>query len=117
MHPDGRIYKRVPNRRIPDGSVWTAVVDIRGGLSEGKVYIKEAEEPTGITGITSDSKTYSNSRLKGEDLGKEASRRGALEKSGGLEGSYFDLQGRQVQNGSLPRGIYLKEGRKVLKQK
>ena len=93
------------------------VQTFRGGLSEGKVYIKEAEEPTGIAGITSDSKTYSNSRLKGEDLGKEASPKGGSEGSGGLDGSYFDLQGRQMQNGSLPRGIYLKEGRKVLKQK
>ena len=117
MHPDGRIYKRVPNRRIPDGSVWTAVVDIRGGLSEGKVYIKEAEEPTSIAGITSDAKTYSNSRLKGEDLGKEASPKGGSEESGGLEGTAFDLQGRQMQNSRLPRGIYLKEGRKVLTQK
>ena len=47
-HADGHIYKRQSSRHLPAGSLWTAVIDLHGGLKGGSVYLKEWEEPTGI---------------------------------------------------------------------
>ena len=44
-HADGHIYKRTASRHL-EGSMWTVVVDIRGGVKAGLAYIKEAVPTT-----------------------------------------------------------------------
>ena len=80
-HADGHIYKRVASRRIPEGSRWTAVVDVRDGQKNAPVYIKEWEMPTGV-----DSPLQASTRK-------------------GSHGIY-DLAGRRVQNTGR-RGVYI----------
>lgn len=47
-HADGHIYKRQSSRLLGDGTRWTVVVDLRGGLKGAAVYVKEYTVPTGI---------------------------------------------------------------------
>ena len=88
-HADGHIYKRQAKRPLEAGSRWTAVVDIRNGLKGAPVYVKEWEEPTGI-----------------KDL-KDSKNLRALK-----DGNCYDLSGRKVSR--LKKGIYLKDGKKIL---
>lgn len=53
------------------------------------VVMKSLEDPDGI------GETLSNSPLKGESM-------------------YFDLSGRQMVNGTMPRGVYIKNGQKLI---
>jgi hypothetical protein len=53
------------------------------------VVMKSLEDPDGI------GETLSNSPLKGESM-------------------YFDLSGRQMVNGKMPRGVYIKNGQKLI---
>ena len=99
-HIDGHIYKRQANRPLPQGSRWTAVVDIRGGLKGAPVFIKEWEAPTGIADL--------------KDLNDPK----GLKSLGNLKGDCFDLSGRKVENPQ--KGVYIIRGNnasyKVLKQ-
>lgn len=99
-HIDGHIYKRQANRPLPQGSRWTAVVDIRGGLKGAPVFIKEWEAPTGIADL--------------KDLNDPK----GLNSLGNLKGDCFDLSGRKVENPQ--KGVYIIRGNnasyKVLKQ-
>lgn len=86
-HADGHIYKRVSNVRLKEGSLWTAVVDVRNGLKDASVYIRKAHEiPTGLV-----------SSFRNAD-GKE--------KGGIPVGVCYDLQGRRVAN-DKSKGIYI----------
>jgi hypothetical protein len=86
-HADGHIYKRVSNVRLKEGSLWTAVVDVRNGLKDASVYIRKAHEiPTGLV-----------SSFRNAD-GKE--------KGGMPVGVCYDLQGRRVAN-DKSKGIYI----------
>lgn len=98
-HADGHIYRRQTYKHLEAGSLWTVVVDIRGGLKGGSVYVKEWEAPTGIRGIKEqnmkDSKDIRN-----------------------LNDACYDLSGRSVAN--MRRGIHLirsnNSTHKILKQ-
>ena len=81
-HTDGHIYRRQANRPLGEGSQWTAVVDIRGGLKGGAVYVKEAEAPTGIEIV---------------DNGKWSKDNGKY---------VFDLSGRRV-NDESQKGLFI----------
>ncbi len=99
-HADGHIYKRASYRHLEEGSLWTVVVDIRQGLQDGTVYIKEAEEPTSLAPYFSEAEDEIENR-------KSSNRK------------WFDLQGRQVVNGKplnskLSKGVYVVDGKKVL---
>lgn len=86
-HADGHIYKRVSNVRLKEGSLWTAVVDVRNGLKDASVYIRKAHEtPTGLV------PSFRNADGK--------------EKGGMPVGVCYDLQGRRVANDKL-KGIYI----------
>jgi glucosylceramidase len=86
-HADGHIYKRVSNVRLKEGSLWTAVVDVRNGLKDASVYIRKAHEiPTGLM------PSFRNADGK--------------EKGGMTVGVCYDLQGRRVAN-DKSKGIYI----------
>ncbi|MBQ2293103.1 MAG: DUF5121 domain-containing protein [Bacteroidaceae bacterium] len=86
-HADGHIYKRVSNVRLKEGSLWTAVVDVRNGLKDASVYIRKAHEtPTGLV------PSFRNADGK--------------EKGGRPFGVCYDLQGRRVAN-DKSKGIYI----------
>lgn len=86
-HADGHIYKRVSNVRLKEGSLWTAVVDVRNGLKDASVYIRKAHEiPTGLV------PSFRNADGK--------------EKGGMPVGVCYDLQGRRVAN-DKSKGIYI----------
>jgi len=113
-HADGHIYKRVLSRHLPDGSLWTAVVDVRGGLKGGTVYIREAEDPTGIKSLPDPLLKEREFRLRQGEAKKSHPLGEDLEEAG----KWYDLGGRLADGGHrMPRGIYLRDGRKVLKQR
>lgn len=86
-HADGHIYKRVSNVRLKEGSLWTAVVDVRNGLKDASVYIRKAHEiPTCLV------PSFRNADGK--------------EKGGMPVGVCYDLQGRRVAN-DKSKGIYI----------
>lgn len=86
-HADGHIYKRVSSVRLKEGSLWTAVVDVRNGLKGASVYVRKAESiPTGLT------PSFRNA--DGEEKGKS---HGTV---------CYDLQGRRVVN-DKSKGIYI----------
>ena len=87
-HADGHIYKRQTYRHLEPGSLWTAVVDIRSGLKGGAVYVKEAEEPSGIKTTDNSQRTTDNASL-------------------------YDLLGRKVTHPQ--KGIYIKAGKKIIR--
>ena len=87
-HADGHIYKRQTYRHLEPGSLWTAIVDIRGGLKGGAVYVKEAEEPSGIKTTDNSQRTTDNASL-------------------------YDLSGRKVAHPQ--KGIYIKAGKKIIR--
>lgn len=89
-HADGHIYKRLSYRHLEQGSLWTVVVDIRGGEQGGIVYFKEAEDPT--------------SMLFPQKTGKNE----AI-----VEGAY-DLSGRRIGTSLPKKGITIVKGKKVL---
>lgn len=82
-HADGHIFRRQTYKHLEEGSLWTAVVDIRGGLKGGSVYIKEWESPTGIGDI----KDQNFKDIKN------------------LKDAYYDLSGRKVA--SVRKGVYV----------
>lgn len=89
-HPDGHFYKRVASRHLPEGSEWTLVVDIRGGVKGGSTYVKKAEAPTGLKGVRS-----------AEGLRDAADR-------------CYNLAGQQVGSRHFKKGIYIIGNRKVV---
>ena len=89
MHPDGYIYKRVASRHLEAGSLWTAVVDLRQGVSAGSVYIREAV-PTAIDQVP----------VAGESSSSGQS----------LQGIY-DLSGRRLADHPAA-GIFIENGQK-----
>ena len=88
-HADGHIFKRQTNRPLEPGSLWTAIVDIRSGLKGGAVYVKEAEDPTGIGTTDFRLQTTNN------------------------DASLYDLSGRKAIHPQ--KGIYIKDGKKIIR--
>lgn len=104
-HADGHIYKRLSSRHLKEDSRWTAVVDIRGGLQGGTVYIKEAESiPTSLTPAICEA--------EGEETANGQWQNGKC----------YDLSGRQIVNGKRlnDKSVYIIKNSnrtyKVLKQ-